>query len=127
MPRVKRGPKRKNKRQRILKLAKGFWGTRSKCYRMAKLAVDRALFYATRDRRQRKRQFRRLWITRINAASRAHGLTYNRLIDGLHKAGVALDRKVLADLAIFDPAAFAQVVGVAKDAVADAVGKAAAA
>lgn len=126
MPRVKRGPKRKNKRQRILKLAKGFWGTRSKCYRIAKLAVDRALTYATRDRRQRKRQFRRLWITRINAASRANGLGYNRLIDGLLKAGVALDRKILADLAVHDPAAFAQVVQIAKDSVAGAaVGRAA--
>ena len=117
MPRVKRGNKRTNKRRRILKLAKGYYGTRSKSYRIAKQAVDRALAYAYRDRRQRKRQFRRLWITRINAAARLNGLSYSRLISGLKKAGSDLDRKMLADLAVHEPKAFAQVAEVAKGAL----------
>ncbi|MDA8017125.1 MAG: 50S ribosomal protein L20 [Thermoanaerobaculia bacterium] len=117
MPRVKRGNKRANKRRRILKLAKGYYGTRSKAYRIAKQAVDRALAYAYRDRRQRKRQFRRLWITRINAAARQHGLSYSRLIDGLNKGNVGLDRKILADLAVHDPKAFAAVAETAKAAL----------
>ena len=120
MPRVKRGPKRKNRRQRLLKLAKGFWGTRSSNYRIAKLAVEKALGYAYRDRRQRKRQFRRLWITRINAAARQNGLSYNRLMDGLRKAGCGLDRKILADLAVHDAQAFSQLAGLAKERVAKA-------
>jgi large subunit ribosomal protein L20 len=115
MPRVKRGPKRKNRRKKILKLAKGFWGTRSTNYRIAKIAVDRALSFAYRDRRQRKRQFRRLWITRINAAARLNGISYNRLIDGLRKAGNGLDRKILADLAVHDPKAFGQLADLAKE------------
>ncbi len=114
MPRVRRGTKRAHKRRRILKLAKGFWGTRSKAYRIAKQAVDKALAYAYRDRRQRKRQFRRLWITRINAASRQHGLSYSRFIDGLKKSGSRLDRKVLADLAVHDPVAFGKLAEIAK-------------
>lgn len=117
MPRVKRGNKRANKRRRILKLAKGFFGTRSKAYRIAKQAVDRALAYAYRDRRQRKRQFRRLWITRINAAARQNGLSYSRLIDGLNKGNVGLDRKILADLAVHDPKGFAAVAETAKSAL----------
>jgi large subunit ribosomal protein L20 len=118
MPRVKRGNKRANKRRRLLKLAKGFYGTRSKAYRIAKQAVDRALAYAYRDRRQRKRQFRRLWITRINAAARLNGLSYSRLIAGLKKAGSALDRKILADLAVHDAKAFTRVAETAKAALA---------
>lgn len=114
MPRVKRGNKRANKRRRILKLAKGFYGMKSKNYRIAKQAVDRALAYSYRDRRQRKRQFRRLWITRINAGARQHGLSYSRLIDGLKKANCIVDRKVMADLAVHEPKAFAAIVDVAK-------------
>ena len=114
MPRVKRGTKRTNKRRRILKLSKGFFGTRKNAYRMAKQAVDRALAYAYRDRRQRKRQFRRLWIARINAAARLNGLTYSRFMNGLKKADVGLDRKVLADLAVREPAGFAQLAELAK-------------
>jgi len=117
MPRVKRGNHRTQKRKRILKRAKGYYGTRSKAYRIAKQAVDRALAFAYRDRRQRKRQFRRLWIARINAASRANGLTYNRFIDGLKKAGAALDRKVLADVAVRDPKAFTALVETARGAL----------
>ena len=117
MPRVKRGNKRANKRRRILKLAKGYYGTRSKAYRIAKQAVDRALAYAYRDRRQRKRQFRRLWITRINAAARQNGLSYSRLMDGLKKSNVGLDRKILADLAVHDPKAFSAVAETAKSAL----------
>lgn len=118
MPRVKRGNKRANKRRRILKLAKGYFGTRSKAYRIAKQAVDRALAYAYRDRRQRKRQFRRLWITRINAAARQNGLSYSRFMDGLKKSNVGLDRKILADLAVHDPKAFTAVAETAKSALA---------
>lgn len=118
MPRVRRGTTRTDKRRKILKRAKGFFGTRHNAYRMAKQAVDRALAYSYRDRRQRKRQFRRLWITRINAAARINGLSYSRLIDGLKKAGIALDRKVLADLAVREPAGFARVAEKAKEALA---------
>jgi len=117
MPRVRRGPKRAQKRKRLLRYAKGFYGTRSKAYRIAKQAVDRALKYAYRDRRQKKRQFRRLWITRINAAARLHGLSYSRFVNGLKRAGSALDRKVLADLAVRDPAAFGQLAAVARKAL----------
>ncbi|MEM1176919.1 MAG: 50S ribosomal protein L20 [Acidobacteriota bacterium] len=117
MPRVKRGNKRANKRRRILKLAKGYYGMKSKNYRIAKQAVDRALAYAYRDRRQRKRQFRRLWITRINAGARQHGLSYSRFIDGLKKANCAVDRKILADLAVHEPAAFAKLADVAKQSL----------
>ncbi len=117
MPRVRRGTKRHNKRRKILKLAKGFYGTRSKAYRIAKQAVDRALAYSYRDRRQRKRQFRRLWITRINAAARTHGLSYSRLIDGLKKSGSQLDRKVLAELAVREPEAFGKLAETAKQAL----------
>ncbi len=117
MPRVRRGTKRHNKRRKILKQAKGYYGTRSKAYRIAKQAVDRALAFSYRDRRQRKRQFRRLWITRINAAARANGLSYSRFMDGLKKSGSQLDRKVLADLAVREPQAFSRLAETAKDAL----------
>ena len=120
MPRVKRGPKRARKRRKILKAAKGYYGARSKAHRVAKEAVERARAFAYRDRRQRKRQFRRLWVARINAAARANGLNYSRLIDGLKKAGSDLDRKMLADLAVRDPQAFTQVAERAKQALAEA-------
>ncbi|MCK5348111.1 MAG: 50S ribosomal protein L20 [Desulfobacula sp.] len=107
--RVKRGFKARRRRNKVLKLARGFRGGRSKLYRTAADAVDKALMYAYRDRRTRKRDFRRLWIVRINAASRMNGLSYSKLMNGLKLAGSELDRKVLADLAIFDPAAFSQL------------------
>ncbi len=112
--RVKKGVKARRRRNRILKLAKGFRGRRKNCYRRANQAVERALDYATRDRRQKRRDFRRLWIVRINAAARLNGTTYSRLIAGLTKNNVAIDRKIMADLAVFDPAGFAAVVAAAK-------------
>jgi large subunit ribosomal protein L20 len=115
--RVKRGAVRKNRRKKILKLAKGFYGTKSKAHRMAKQAVDRAGKFAYRDRRQRKREMRGLWIVRINAAARQHGLSYSRLMAGLKEAGAELDRKVLADLAVTDGAAFARIVETARGAL----------
>src|SRR5512136_2832955 len=114
MPRVKRSLTAKKKRRKILKLAKGFFGARSRLLRTATEAVDRALKYAFRDRRVRKREFRKLWIARINAAARFHDITYSRLISGLKKAGVIMDRKILADLAVHDPQGFSQVVTLAK-------------
>jgi large subunit ribosomal protein L20 len=115
--RVKRGNTRKNRRKKILKLAKGYYGQRSRAHRIAKQAVDRAGKFAYRDRRQRKRDLRGLWIVRINAAARQHGLSYSRLMAGLKKAGVGLDRKVLADLAVTDGNAFARVVEAARGAL----------
>lgn len=115
--RVKRGAVRKNRRKKILKLAKGFYGTKSKAHRMAKQAVDRAGKFAYRDRRQRKREMRGLWIVRINAAAREHGLSYSRLMAGLKQAGAELDRKVLADLAVTDGGAFARIVEAAREAL----------
>jgi large subunit ribosomal protein L20 len=112
--RVKKGFKARRRRNRVLKLAKGFRGRRKNCYRRANQAVERALNYSTRDRRRRRREFRALWITRINAAAHQNGTTYSRLIAGLAKKGVALDRKVLADLALFMPADFAAVVKAAQ-------------
>src|SRR5215208_3677684 len=109
MARVKRGNKRKERRKKILGLAKGFYGMKSKAHRMAKQAVDKSLAYAYRDRRQKKRQLRSLWIVRINAAARLHGLSYSRLIAGLKAVGCELDRKMLAELAVADPAAFANL------------------
>ena len=117
MPRVKRGPKRKNRRAKTLALAKGYYGTKSKSYRMAKLQVEKSLVYAYRDRKNRKRTFRRLWIIRINAAARANGLSYNQFVSGLRKANIELDRKVLADLAVDDPAAFGAIAEQAKTAL----------
>src|SRR6188472_4129259 len=114
--RVKKGVKARRRRNSILKLAKGFKGRRKNCYRRANQAVERALDYASRDRARRKRDFRALWIVRINAAARTVGLSYSKLIAGLAKAKIALDRKVLADLAIADPAVFAAVANLAKAA-----------
>ncbi len=114
--RVKKGFKARRRRNRILKLAKGFRGRRKNCYKRANQAVERALDYATRDRAQRKRDFRKLWIVRINAAARMVGMSYSRLISGLAKNQVALDRKVLADMAVADPAGFAAVANIAKAA-----------
>jgi len=112
--RVKKGVKARRRRNRVLKLAKGFRGRRKNCYKRANQAVERALNYSTRDRRRRRRDFRSLWIARINASARANGTSYSRLIAGLKKAGVALDRKILADLALFLPADFSTVVKVAQ-------------
>ncbi len=117
MPRVKRGTKRKDRRKKILSLASGFYGGKSRMHRIAKQAVEKSLGYAYRDRRVRKRDMRRLWITRINAAARLNGLSYSQLIDGLKKAGINLDRKVLADLAVVDPAGFTEVAGRARAAI----------
>ena len=117
MPRVKRGFKARQRRNKVLKLAKGYRGARSKLFRSATEAVDRALKYAFRDRRVKKRDFRALWITRINAAARTNGLSYSKLIHGLKQAKVEIDRKVLADLAVSDPAGFAAVAGVAKSSM----------
>lgn len=118
MPRVKRGVTAHRRHKKILKQAKGYYGARSRIFRVAKQAVIKAGQYAYRDRRQRKRQFRALWITRINAQSRANGLNYSRLIAGLKKASIALDRRVLADLAVHDKPAFAAIVEKAKAALA---------
>jgi large subunit ribosomal protein L20 len=114
MARVKRGVTAHAKHKKILKAAKGFYGRRKNTIRIAKQAVEKSMQYATRDRRRKKRTFRALWIQRINAASRQLGLTYGRLIEGLTKANVQIDRKVLADLAVKDPAGFAAIVEVAK-------------
>ena len=111
--RIKRGFKARRRRKKVLKLAKGFRGGRSKLFRTAADAVDKALMYAYRDRRQRKRNFRRLWIARINAAARMNNLSYSKFIHGLKLANVDLDRKVLADLAISDPAGFAKIAELA--------------
>jgi len=116
MPRVTRGTKRHKKRLKILKQAKGYWGARSRNYRTAKEAVERALLYAYRDRRVRKREFRRLWIIRIKAASENNGLSYNRFIHGLKKLNIGLDRKILADLAVNSPQAFLRIVEKVKQA-----------
>ena len=118
MPRVKRGVVAHRRHKEILKQAKGYYGARSRIFRVAKQAVTKAGQYAYRDRRQRKRQFRALWITRINAQSRANGLSYSRLINGLKKADITLDRRVLADLAVHDKPAFSAVVEQAKAALA---------
>ncbi len=115
--RVKRGTNRAQRRKKILKQAKGFYGRKSKAHRVAKEAVDRAGSFAYRDRRNKKRDFRRLWIVRINAAARQNGLSYNRLIFGLNQAGCEVDRKVMADLAVRDPQAFAQLAETAKNAI----------
>lgn len=114
MPRVKRGFKARQRRNKVLKLAKGYRGARSKLFRSATEAVDRALNYAFRDRRVKKRDFRALWITRINAAARINGLSYSKLIHGLKTAKVEIDRKVLADLAVSDPRGFAEIASMAK-------------
>ena len=114
MARVKRGVVANRRHKKVLKQAKGYYGARSRIYRVAKQAVIKAGQYAYRDRRQRKRQFRQLWIARINAGARAHGLSYSQFISGLKRAGIELDRRVLSDLAIHDKPAFEALVGKAK-------------
>ncbi len=114
MPRVKRGVQAHAKHKKVLKKAKGYRGARSKVYRVAVQAVTKAGQYAYRDRRQRKRQFRALWIARINAAARQCDMSYSRFMDGLNKAGIEIDRKVLADIAVHDSAAFSQLAEKAK-------------
>ncbi|OLP59077.1 50S ribosomal protein L20 [Xaviernesmea oryzae] len=118
MARVKRGVTSHAKHKKTLKAAKGFYGRRKNTIRAAKAAVDRSRQFATRDRRAKKRNFRALWIQRINAAVREHGLTYGRFIDGLNKAGIEVDRKVLSDMAIHEAAAFGALVEAAKTALA---------
>jgi large subunit ribosomal protein L20 len=116
MPRVTRGFKARRRRNRVLKLAKGFRGGRSRLYKTATEAVDRALVYAYRDRRAKKRDFRRLWIARINAGARMNDMSYSKLMGGLKKANIDLDRKVLSNLAILDADAFTKVVQIAREA-----------
>src|SRR5262245_13339539 len=116
MARVKRGAHRRAKRKRLLKRAKGFYQTKSKLYQAAQEAVDKSLSYAYSGRRRKKRDFRRLWVVRINAAAREHGLSYGQLIHGLKAAGVGLDRKSLADLAVKHPGAFASLAAQAQKA-----------
>ena len=118
MPRVKRGVTARARHKKILALAKGFRGRRKNVYRIAKQAVMKAGQYAYRDRRNKKRDFRRLWIARINAAARECGITYSQFINGMNKAGITLDRKVLADIAVHDKAAFAGIVAQAKATLA---------
>ena len=120
MPRVKRGNKRRLKRKKILRRAKGYYLAKSKLYRLAKQQVERSLRYAYRDRRARKRDFRRLWIVRINAAARIHEMSYSALMHALKIAGVQLDRRSLAELAVHDPAGFGRVVEAARQAAAGA-------
>jgi large subunit ribosomal protein L20 len=117
MPRVKRSVHARKKRRKVLDQAKGYRGLKKSHYRYAKEQLDHSLVYAYRDRRNRKRTMRSLWIVRINAAARAHGLSYNRFISGVQKAGIELDRKSLADLAVSDPAAFAAIAEKAKAAL----------
>lgn len=116
MARVKGGTVTRRRRKRVLKLARGYFGSKHRLFRTAKQQVMKSLMYAYRDRRQRKRDFRRLWITRINAAARINGLSYNKLMYGLKVAGVDINRKMLAELAIFDEQAFSELVQVAKKA-----------
>jgi large subunit ribosomal protein L20 len=118
MPRIKRGVAAKKRRDRILRQARGYYGARSRLLKTAREAVEKGWKYAYRDRKQRKRQFRALWITRINAAAREHDLSYSRFMNGLQKAGVEVDRKVLAQLAVSDPKAFGDLAELAKSKVA---------
>ena len=117
MPRVKRSVHARKKRRKVLEQAKGYWGLKHSSYRRAKEQVERSLVYAYRDRRTKKRNLRSLWIVRINAAARANGLSYNQFMAGLRKAEIPLDRKILADLAVSDPAAFTAIVEQAKSAL----------
>ncbi len=117
MARVKRGVMANARHKKVMKKAKGYYGARSRVYRVAKQAVIKAAQYAYRDRRQRKRQFRALWIVRINAAARLHDLSYSRFINGLQRGGIEIDRKVLADIAVNDANAFAQLANQAKAAL----------
>ena len=116
--RIKRGATRHKRHRKVLKQTSGFFGSRSKLFRPARLALEKSLVYAYRDRRQKKRQFHRLWIVRINAAAREHGLSYSRFWNGLKRAGVELDRKVIADLAVNDPSAFSELAELAKSQAA---------
>ena len=118
MPRVKRGTISKKRRNRIFDAAKGYYGTRHRLLKTAREAVHKGLKYAYRDRKQRKREFRKLWIARINAAAREHGISYSRLIHGLQVAGVEVDRKILAELAVKDPKAFGDLAALAKSQAA---------
>jgi large subunit ribosomal protein L20 len=117
MPRVKRSVHARKKRRKVLEQAKGYWGLKHSSYRHAKEQVEHSLAYAYRDRKARKREFRRLWIVRINAAARQNGLSYNEFVSGCKKAEITLDRKVLADLAVSDPEAFAAIAEKAKSAL----------
>ena len=114
MPRAKNSVASRRRRKKVIKLARGYWGARSRLFRTAREAVDRAQVYAYRDRRRRKRDFRRLWIARINAAARLNGVTYSQLINGMDRAGIEINRKILADLAVNDEAAFSAVAKQAK-------------
>lgn len=118
MPRVKTGVVRRKRHKRILKLAKGFYSGRRKHFRKAKEQIERSLYYAFRDRKQKKREFRKLWIIRINAACRLNGMNYSTFMNGVHKAGIELDRKILADMAMNDAAAFSAVAEASKAALA---------
>jgi large subunit ribosomal protein L20 len=120
MPRVKRGPKRKNRRAKILKLAKGYWGMKSRGHRIAKQQVERGLNFAFAGRKDRKGEFRKLWIARINAAARANGMSYSQFMAGLKAAGNTMDRKILADIAVRDAAAFTAMVNSARTALDNA-------
>ena len=117
MTRVKRSVHARKKRRKVLEQAKGYWGLKKSSYKYAKEQVEHSLVYAYRDRKNRKRVFRRLWIQRINAAARTHGLSYNQFVAGCKQAGIDLDRKVLADLAVSDPAAFGTIAQQAKSAL----------
>ena len=117
MPRVKRGPKRKNRRAKILKLAKGYWGMKSRGHRIAKQQVERGLNFAFAGRKDRKGEFRTLWIARINAAARLNGMSYSQLMAGLKASGNTVDRKILADIAVRDAAAFTAMVNSARTAL----------
>jgi large subunit ribosomal protein L20 len=120
MPRVKRGVTARARHKKVLAKAKGYYGARSRVYRVAKQAVIKAAQYSYRDRRNRKREFRALWIVRVNAAARSHGMTYSTFMNGLKKASIEIDRKVLADIAVYDKAAFATLVEQAKVSLASA-------
>jgi large subunit ribosomal protein L20 len=117
VPRVKRSVHARKKRRKVLEQARGYWGLKHSSYKQAKEQIDKSLVYAYRDRKAKKRNFRRLWIIRINAAARAEGLSYNQFVAGCRKAGIELDRKVLAELAVNDPAAFAKIAEQAKAAL----------
>jgi len=124
MPRTKKAVQSRKRRKKVLKAAKGYVGSKHRLYRTALESVRRSLAYAYRDRRNKKREMRALWIAKINAAARLNGIGYGRLIDGLQKAGVGIDRKILADLAVNDAAAFTEIVGKAKQALEQAYGSA---
>jgi len=113
MPRVKKSVSSRKRRKKIIKQAKGYFGARSRLFKTATEAVDRAMRYAYRDRKARKRDFRKLWIARINAAARMNNVSYSRLIDGMNKVGVEIDRKILAELAVNDPMGFSEIVSIA--------------